>query len=78
MGTGMDLTTLESLQVTISHTLATDEVHYHLQAWSVTLRSLPSTPYEVYIGTLTKDRGTLTIIILLHILEIVPLSQALT
>ena len=43
MGTLLDLTALESLQVTISHILATGEVHYHLQAQSVTRMSLSGT-----------------------------------
>ena len=36
MGTLLDLTALESLQVTISHIPVTGEVHYHLQAQSIT------------------------------------------
>ena len=31
-----DLCGLESLEMTISHTLAMGEVHYHLQAWNLT------------------------------------------
>ena len=42
-GTLLDLTALESLQVSISHTLATGEVHYHLHSQSITRMSLPST-----------------------------------
>ena len=38
-----DLSTLELLGMTISHTQATDEVHYHLQAWSLARMTLPST-----------------------------------
>ena len=40
MGTLLDLTALESLQVNISHIWVTGEIHYHLQAWSVSRMSL--------------------------------------
>ena len=43
MGTLLDLTALETLQVTISHIPATGEVHYHLQAWSITRMFQPGT-----------------------------------
>ena len=39
----LDLSTLELVEMTISHTPATGEVHYHLQARSFTRMSLPST-----------------------------------
>ena len=41
MGTLLDLTTLESLQMTISHILVTGQVHFHLQAQSIIRMSLP-------------------------------------
>ena len=41
MGTLLDLTALESLQVTISHIPAAGEVHYHIQAQSINRMSLP-------------------------------------
>ena len=43
MGTVLDLTALESLQVTISHTPVMGEVHYHLQDHSISMRSLSDT-----------------------------------
>ena len=41
--TSFDLSTLELLKMTISHTPVTGEVHYCLQAQSLTMISLPST-----------------------------------
>ena len=57
---GMDLTALKSLQVTISHTPATGEVHYHLQAQSITRRSLSGTSPQEHLKPLSKDQGTLS------------------
>ena len=49
MGTLLDLTALESLQVTITHIPVTGEVHYHLQAQSVTRMSLPGTSSQEHL-----------------------------
>ena len=49
MGTMLDLTALESLQVTILHTPVTGEVHYHLQAQSITMRSLLTSSSQEHI-----------------------------
>ena len=54
MGSSLDFTAPESLQVTISHTSVTGEVHYHLQAVPSDC-SIPRTA-----GTLFQDQGTLS------------------
>ena len=49
MGTLLDITALESLQVTISHIPVTGEAHYHLQTWSTTRMSLPGTSSQEHL-----------------------------
>ena len=68
MGTMLDLTALESLQVTISHTPATGEVHCHLQTWSITMRSLSSISSQEHLEPSLKIEE-LWVIIMLSILE---------
>ena len=54
MGTLLDLTALESLQVTISHTPVTGEVHYHLKAQSITRMSMSGTSSQEHLEPYPK------------------------
>ena len=65
----LDLTTLESLEMTISNTLAMGEVHYHLQAWSFTRMFLPSTSSQGQLEPSPKIKELWAIIMLLYIME---------
>ena len=52
----LDLSSLESLEMTISHTLAMGEVHYYLQAQSLARITLPSTSIQRYLGLSSRDK----------------------
>ena len=54
MGTLLDLTALDSLQVTMSHIPATGEGHYNLQAQSITRMFLPGTSSQEQLETSLK------------------------
>ena len=69
MGTLLDLTALVSLQVTISHTPVTGEVHYHLQAQSITRRSLSGTSCQEHLELSPKIEELWVIITVPWILE---------
>ena len=60
----LDLTALESLQVTISHIPVIGEIYYHLQAWSVTRMSLAGTYSQEQLEAFLKIKELRVIIML--------------
>ena len=65
----LDPAMLESLEMTISHTLATGEVHYHLQVQSLMQMSLLSTSSWGQLGPYPKVEEPWAIIMLCNITE---------
>ena len=63
------LSTLESLEMTISHTLVTSEVHYPLKAQSFTRMSLANTSSWGQLGPSVKVKDPCTIITFCYIME---------
>ena len=70
----LDLSTLESLEITISHNPAMGKVHYHLQAQSFTRMSLLSTSSQGQLKLSPKVKEPWVIIMLLYIMETPVLS----
>ena len=65
----LDLSTLQSLEMTISHTLAMGDITYHLQAQSFTRMSLLSTSSQGQLEPSPKVKELWVIIMFLYILE---------
>ena len=65
----LDLSALELLEMSILHTPAKGEVHYHLQAQSFTRMSLLSTSSQGQLGPSPKVKEPWVIIILCYIME---------
>ena len=73
--TWMDLSWLESLEMTISLTPVMGKVHYCLQAWSLARISLPSTSTQRYLELFLRDKEPWVIITLHYILRTLVLSK---
>ena len=63
-----DLSTLQSLEMTISHTPVMGKIHYSLQAQSLTRISLPRTTSQRHLQPSPKDKEPGAIIILHYIM----------